>query len=231
MGLNQTGKGIVVSVDGPSASGKSSVSRGVASRLGFIYCDSGAVYRAVTWKALREDVDINDEDAVLKLVNETKWGFVEENNAMTFKLDGIDPGEEIRSALVADNVSIVAKMPSIRKFVVARLREMRKFGDLVMEGRDIGSVVFPAADFKYYLDASAEERARRRHADYLKQNHVDGIENVYKSLQRRDQTDKSRKNAPLRVPDDAEVIDSTVMSKDEVIDFIEKDIREKMEWQ
>lgn len=219
---------VAISVDGPSASGKSTVSRGVARRLGFIYCDSGSLYRAVTWKALHEGVNLEKESAVTSMLDETEWEFECVDNAMVFRIDGIDPGREIRSANVADNVSTIARMGGVRSFIVDKLRHMADCGSLVMEGRDIGSVVFPNARFKYYLDASAEERARRRHAEFAVQNECDDIEEVYESLKRRDRTDSSRKTAPLRVPRDAMVIDSTALAQQEVVDIIVEDVAESM---
>jgi CMP/dCMP kinase len=219
---------IVVSIDGPSASGKSSVSRGVAAELGFTYCDSGALYRAVTWKALEHGVACDDQPAVMAMLAATEWKFFREERVMHFAIDGRDPGQAIRSAVVGDNVSAIAKMPRVREFVVERLRGMAACGDLVMEGRDIGTVVFPDACCKYYLDASAEERARRRHADYVRQNEGNAIEEVYQSLQRRDETDSRRKTAPLQIPEDALVIDSTSLGLQEVIAIIVGDVREKL---
>lgn len=219
---------VIITVDGPSASGKSTVSRGVSERLGFNYCDSGSLYRAVTWKALRENVDLCDESAVASMLAGTEWDFGCVENAMVFMVDGIDPGREIRSAAVADNVSTIASMAAVRSFIVEMLRGMACYGSLVMEGRDIGSVVFPEARFKYYLDASAEERARRRHAEYAVQKECDDIERVYESLKRRDRTDSTRKTAPLQVPLDAMVIDSTALDQNEVVDLIVKDVEKRM---
>jgi len=218
---------VIITVDGPSASGKSTVSRAVAERLGFTYCDSGSLYRAVTWKALREDVDPGDEQAVTSMLSATEWDFACADNSMVFKIDGIDPGREIRSESVAENVSTIARMEPVRSFIVDKLRQMAGCGDLVMEGRDIGSVVFPEAAFKYYLDASAEERARRRHAEYAVLNECDDIEQVYESLKRRDRTDSTRKTAPLQVPRDAKVIDSTALEQDEVVELIVRDVEDR----
>jgi len=218
----------VVTVDGPAASGKSSVSRGVAAALGFTYCDSGALYRAVTWKALEQGVDCDDQTAVMAMLAETDWKFFREERVMHFAIDGRDPGQAIRSVVVGDNVSAIAKMPRVREFVVERLRGMADCGDLVMEGRDIGTVVFPDARCKYYLDASAEERARRRHAEYVRRNEGNAIEEVYDSLQRRDETDSSRATAPLQIPEDALVIDSTSLALQEVIDMIVDDVCAKL---
>ncbi len=221
--------GTVVSVDGPAASGKSTVSRGIARELKFAYCDSGSLYRAVTWKALEEGINLKDEKAVVEMIEKTDWEFRFEENVMLFKMDGIDPGDKIRSVTVGDNVSTIAQLPLIRNFVVARLRGMREFGSLVMEGRDIGSIVFPDADYKYYLNATAEERARRRHAELKNAGDDNNINRVYESLKRRDTTDSTRKTAPLLIPKDAVVLDSTSMDIQEVVQFIVHDIRMKIE--
>lgn len=219
---------VIVSVDGPSASGKSTVSRGVAHELGFTYCDSGSLYRAITWKALEEGIDLSDEKAVLEMLARTEWVFLCGDKTMEFSIDGVNPGQKLRLPEVCDNVSTIAQMAGVREFVVEHLRSITSCGSLVMEGRDIGSVVFPDAGFKYFLDASAEERARRRYAEYVSRKQGDDIEQVYQSLQRRDQTDSTRKTAPLSVPDDAVVIDSTTLDQREVIELILKDIRERM---
>lgn len=212
--------GIVVAVDGPAASGKSTVSKLVAQHLGFVYCDSGALYRAVTWKALRTQLAGESEQLIMDMLAQTDWQFECRDNRMEFTIDGIDPGNEIRSALVADHVSHIASMPEVRAFIVEKLRAMATFGDIVMEGRDIGSVVFPDADYKYYIDASAEERARRRHREFVQQNDGDDVEKVLESLKRRDLTDSTRKTAPLQISSSAVVIDSTNLNQQQVAELI-----------
>ena len=153
----------VIAIDGPSASGKSTVARQAAHALGFNYVDSGALYRGLTWKCLRENVDIDHPADVVELVRRVELEFFVEEGAVRFTLDGEDPGAQVRSMAVQERVSDVAALPEVRAMVVQHLRDTTRFGSLVMEGRDIGTVVFPDTPFKFYLDANPEERARRRH--------------------------------------------------------------------
>lgn len=207
----------VIAIDGPSASGKSTVARKVASRLGGLYVDSGALYRAVAWQVLARGKDPQDQDAVTDTSDMIDARFFVENGAVVFEMEGERPGEALRTESVNVAVSPVAANPAVRAKVTDWLRAMRELGKLVMEGRDIGTVVFPDASFKFYLDASPEERARRRHAESTEDLSVDA---VGASLQRRDQIDSRRMTAPLTVADDAIVIDSTGLSIDDVVEDI-----------
>ena len=204
----------VVAIDGPAASGKSTVARRVAAALGRVYVDSGALYRGVTWMALQRGVATTDAEAVVRLAESLKPEFTVVEGAVRFRLDGEDPGDGIRTQVVNDNVSRVAAQPGVRTRVTAWLRQMADYGDLVMEGRDIGSAVFPAARWKFYLDASPEERARRRLAE--SRERVDA-ETVSRSLHRRDAVDSGRKTAPLRVAEDAVVVDTTGKTIEQVV--------------
>jgi cytidylate kinase len=215
-----------VAVDGPSASGKSTVSRRVAEELGFAYVDSGALYRGVTWKAVREAVDVKDAAAVIDLVERMDMDFYISDRVVGFTIDGDDPGQQIRSEPVRERVSDVAVIPEVRAFIVARLREMVRFGDLVMEGRDIGSVVFPDSRFKFYLDADPEERARRRHEELVAMEGKSNVDEVLHSLARRDQIDSTRKTAPLQIALGAHVVNTTAMAIDEVVAHIVGMVRE-----
>ncbi len=219
------GNDIVVAIDGPSASGKSTVAREAARRLGFVYVDSGMYYRAMTWKALREGVAPTDAPAVEALMLRCRWETDLVDGAVRLRLDGMCPSSDLRSAAVRENVSEVAAQPAVRRFIVARLRETLAYGPLVMEGRDIGSVVFPNAPFKFYLDADPNERARRRAHDIA---HLEGRADereVLESLERRDQRDRTRREAPLQIALGAVVIDTTRMSVDEVADEIVRRVR------
>jgi len=210
----------VVAIDGPSASGKSTVARRVARSLDWLYVDSGALYRAVTWRVLREDLDTGDFPAVALFVKTVEMGFSVADGAVSFKIDGTALGVELRSEKINTHVSAVAANPDVRVKVVSWLRSMTQFGNLVMEGRDIGTAVFPDTPYKFYLDASPEERARRRHTEMSgeKENHT--IETIGKSLSRRDRIDSSRKTDPLMIAPGARVVDSTAMSAQRVAQFI-----------
>lgn len=208
---------VIVAIDGPSASGKSTVSRRVAEALGFTYVDSGSLYRGVTWKALREGVGTRDAERVMEMLGRVDLRFHVQDRAVGFTMDGEEPGPQLRSEPVRESVSDVAAMPGVRAFVVDRLRGMARYGRIVMEGRDIGSVVFPDTPFKFYLDADPEERARRRFRELQQAEGEGSVSQVLDSLRRRDQKDSHRKTAPLQIPLGATVIDSTSMTVDEVV--------------
>jgi cytidylate kinase len=210
----------VIAIDGPSASGKSTVARRVARATGGIYVDSGALYRGMTWAALQQEVDPRDEAAVTACKDRSDWQFRVVDQAVSFTIDGVDPGEEIRGEAVRESVSYVAKIPGVRAFIVAQLQAMTRFGPLVMEGRDIGSVVFPDTPYKYYLDADPGERARRRNEEIRQREGRSEINRVLSSLEKRDKMDSNRKTAPLQVAEGAEVVNTTHMDIDEVVSAI-----------
>ncbi|MEI8107719.1 MAG: (d)CMP kinase [Verrucomicrobiota bacterium] len=196
----------VIAIDGPAASGKSSVARALASRFGLIYVNTGAMYRAVTWLAVSRGVSTTNARAVVELLAQTKtqWGIA--NNESTICIDGIDPTSQLVSEAVNLNVSKVATIPEVRRTLVEHQRAYANGNSLVMEGRDIGSVVFPETPYKFYIDASPEVRALRR----AKQ----GLED---SVTARDQVDSTRKTSPLIIAPNAEVIDSSNLTIDGVI--------------
>ncbi len=216
---------IIVAVDGPSASGKSTVSRRAAQALGFVYVDSGAVYRGVTWKCVKEGVDVKDAQAVTNLLIRMNMELVLKDQAVGYLIDGEDPGQEIRAEPVRERVADIAAQQSVRVYIVEKLRLMTKFGSLVMEGRDIGTVVFPDTPYKYYLDADPEERARRRAAEIRQTEGAGDVNEVLSSLRRRDQKDSSRATAPLQIALGAKIINSTGMSIDQVVDTIVSDLK------
>ncbi len=220
---NKTTK-LIVAIDGPSASGKSTVSREVAQVLKIVYVDSGALYRGMTWKAVREGVDVKDPEAVIAMMNDTNWEFFIEDLVLRFTIDGEDPTDHLRSEPVRERVADIAVIPEVRVFMVERLRETAEFGELVMEGRDIGSVVFPDATFKYYLDADPEERARRRHKELVAAEGKGDVKQVLSSLQRRDTIDSTRKTAPLQISLGAKVINTTKMTIEEVVSRIAEEV-------
>lgn len=216
---------IVVAIDGPSASGKSTVSKKVALDLRFTYVDSGALYRGMTWKALREGVEVRHADAVVELMQRMRVDFFVDNRVVLFTIDGEDPGLQLRSEPVRESVSDIAAMPEVRTFIVEKLRGMVQFGNIVMEGRDIGTVVFPMTPLKFYLDAHPEERARRRAEEQARLEGAADVDQVLDSLTRRDLKDSTRKTAPLQIALGARVIDTTAMSIDEVAAHIVAEVR------
>lgn len=210
----------VVAIDGPSASGKSTVAKRVAAGLGFLYVDSGALYRGVTWKALKDGVSTTDAGAVAAMLRTIDISFFVADGAVRFKIDGIELKGEIRTIEVNENVSRIAAMPVVREQVVAWLRDMGRFGNLVMEGRDIGTAVFPSAEHKFYLDASEEERAKRRFQEIHEGVKKITFTEVNESLKRRDAIDKGRKKDPLRIAPGAVIVDTTSMNIEQVAQFI-----------
>ncbi len=212
----------VIAIDGPSASGKSTVARKVAARLGRIYVDSGALYRSIAWKAMTAGCDTGRAEAVVVALGMMKVECDVVGNAVRYRVDGYEPAVEIRTEQVSGHVSLVAVVPEVRSAVTDWLRGMTRFGALVMEGRDIGTVVFPDARAKFYLDASPEERARRRSAELVVPGGSADVSTVKHSLEDRDRRDRGRKTAPLKVADDAQVIDTTGLGIDDVVEEIVK---------
>ncbi|MCC7518487.1 MAG: (d)CMP kinase [Verrucomicrobiae bacterium] len=223
---------MVIAIDGPSASGKSTVSRLVAESLGFRHVDTGAMYRAVTWKMLDDGVDPADTDGVVHRLKTLRMelDFVSEESgpsALRIRLDDQDPGRKIREAQVERAVSAVAAIPQVRAWCVARQRALASRGDLVMEGRDIGTVVFPETPYKFFLDASPEVRAQRRAAERTAAGENAAVAAVAKDMTERDRLDCSRKVAPLRVADDAIRLDTSRVNARGVADLIIRHLRSR----
>jgi cytidylate kinase len=208
---------MAIAIDGPSASGKSTVARRVAAALGWLYVDSGAVYRGVTWQALRCGVKTDDGEALAAMMDAMGLEFFVGGGAVRFSVEGIEPVAELRTPEIVRHVSFVAAQPQVRARVVAWLQGMTRLGRVVMEGRDIGTVVFPDAAARFYLDASPDERARRRHAEAAPVPGVATVADVANSLGLRDRMDRTRRTAPLKVAEGAEVIDSTGMTIEQVV--------------
>jgi len=207
---------IAVAIDGPAASGKSTVAKTLAKRLGLIMVNTGTMYRAIAWATIHHGVDANDNAGVVDLIGklDLKCGVVD--GLSTIIVDGKSLGRELREEPVNQRVSIVAQVPEVRSLLVKKQRDYLEIGSLVMEGRDIGSVVFPNTPFKMYIDASEEVRAARRKAE--------GIDD---SLVERDKKDSERKVSPLMVADGAVVIDSSEMNIDEVVAAAVKVLKER----
>ena len=212
----------VIAIDGPSASGKSTVAKGVAAALQYNYADTGAMYRAVAWKCLEEKIDISDPKAVVKLLAGIDLKVGIRNGQSLVLIDGIDAGDLIRSEAVTAAVSRISAIAQVRERLVAEQRGLLKHGDLVMEGRDIGTVVFPETPFKFFIDASPEVRVQRRASEL--QTSQDQIAH---SLKKRDHLDANRAASPLKAADDAILIDSSDKSVKAVVDLILKHIRTK----
>ena len=196
----------VIAIDGPAASGKSSVASKISEKIGYLHVNSGLMYRAFTWSVLRSGIDLNDSVSVIQHLNSVSLNCGQSNGISTLTVDGVDPGVELKAAKINENVSLIAAIEEVRKVLVSKQREYLEIASIVMEGRDIGSVVFPETPYKFYIDASAEVRAQRRMA-----------EGGSDDLERRDRIDATRKVSPLRIPDDACVIDTSEMDLEQVV--------------
>ena len=196
----------VVAIDGPAASGKSSVARRLARRLGWLYVNTGAMYRAVTWWVLRNRISPSDAGAVLSLLAGTRLSWGVHGSESSISIGGVDPTPWLRDDEVNANVSQVSAIQAVREILVAAQRDYLVFSDVVMEGRDIGSVVFPDTPFKFYIDASPGVRARRR-----------ALQGQRDEIVTRDRSDSSRRASPLIIADDAHIIDSSNLTIDGVV--------------
>ena len=206
---------ITIAIDGPAGSGKSSVSKIIAKRLGLLYVDTGAMYRALTLKAMRNGIDMEKETDLVELAHNTEIELIHREDETVVLLDRQDVTEKIRGADVTNNVFYLARAEIVRECMKRLQRKIAEKGDVVMEGRDITTVILPDADYKFYLDASFEERVKRRRKE-LEQNGRQVAESgLSKDIEMRDKKDLTRKIAPLRKAKDAIVIDSTGMSLEE----------------
>ena len=210
----------IIAIDGPAGAGKSTVAKGVADRLGYLYIDSGAMYRAVAWKVLQAGIPISDQPAVIALAMRTEVSLANIDGEQHVYADGEDVTQAIRSPEATRASSPVSAIPGVRKRLVELQRSMAARGGVVMEGRDIGTVVFPNAEVKVFLTASAEERARRR-VEQMREMGMDAdLEKIAAEMRERDLRDSSRADAPLMQAPDAVLLDTDGMSIDQVITAI-----------
>jgi cytidylate kinase len=209
---------VVIAIDGTSASGKSTNARRVAKALGYVYVDTGAMYRTLAWYCLAQRIDIHDSKAVAGVLRRWKTELSCVDRQVRLLVAGYYPEKEIRTAETSAAVPHVAAVPKVRNWMVRIQRDCVRFGDLVMEGRDIGTNVFPETDFKFYLDASLDERTRRRTADGVTEN-----------LAARDARDSQRATAPLMVPLGAKVINNSRLTSDETTALILEAFRQQVE--
>ncbi|MBI2843478.1 MAG: (d)CMP kinase [Armatimonadetes bacterium] len=208
----------IIAIDGPAGAGKSTVARGVAAKLGYLYIDTGAMYRAVAVKAAESRIPLDDPDRIVDLANNLDIYFLKEiDGAQHIFTDGDDLTEAVRTPEATRLSSPVSAIPGVRHRLVELQRKMGAQGGVVMEGRDIGTYVFPDAEVKIFLTASPEERARRRHKDLEAAGIPAEVEKVAAEIRERDQRDSSRAMAPLRKADDAALIDTDDMSVEEVV--------------
>jgi cytidylate kinase len=218
---------LIIAIDGPSGAGKSTLAKRLAKELGFVYLDSGAIYRALALKVLRQGVDLADDTRLAELVGSTEIDLQEKDGRLKVLLDGMDVAAEIRTPEVSQMASKVSALKIVRERLLDLQRDIARRGSVVAEGRDIGTVVFPDAEVKIFLHASAEERARRRCAELRAAGRTADLAETLREMAERDKRDSERDLAPLRMADDALRIDSSTVGADELAIRVLSEIRKK----
>ncbi|MGG3450049.1 MULTISPECIES: (d)CMP kinase [Bacillaceae] len=219
---------IQIAIDGPAAAGKSTTAKLVASRLSYIYIDTGAMYRSITYKALQNGINLEDGEALGELLAGTEITLKQGVNGQNVFLDGVDVTDSIRTDAVTNNVSNVARHSEVRRDMTIRQQQLAAKGGVVMDGRDIGTSVLPGAELKIFLLAGVEERAKRRHAENLKKGFSSDLENLKREIAERDRMDTERVESPLKKADDAIEIDTTFMTIEQVVEAIMANVIERI---
>ena len=209
---------MIIAIDGPAGVGKSTVAKRLAVRLGYRYVDTGALYRAAAWKVCLSGINAADHDAVVRLVASMRIALHEDPSAPRVSVDGQDITHQIRTTDVSRMASIVSAIPGVRAALLPLQRKMGKDGRVVVEGRDVGTVVFPESDVKFFLDATSEVRAARRRHELIAAGHSVHLEGMRQDIDARDQRDRSRTVAPLAPAGDAIVIDTSALGIEDVVD-------------
>ncbi|MDO8662572.1 MAG: (d)CMP kinase [Candidatus Omnitrophota bacterium] len=216
---------MIIAIDGPAGAGKSTVAKLLAKKLKFLYIDTGAMYRALTLKVLAEKINIKETDKIIKLASQSNINLINDpDGTLRVLLDGRDVSSAIRQPVITQFVSDIAKIGDVRKVMVGLQRKLGGQGDAVLDGRDIGTVVFPDAHKKFYVDADFKERVNRRYKEALGLGQNLTFEEVAEDLSNRDNIDSNRKVAPLKQADDAIYVDTTNLSIEEVVDKLLKEI-------
>ncbi|WP_368644868.1 (d)CMP kinase [Alkalibacterium putridalgicola] len=218
-------KSLTIAIDGPASSGKSTVAKRIAADLGLIYVDTGAMYRTLTFEALKNNVNIKDQKALVDLLEKTEITFEPDEKGQSVFSNGVDVTYGIRDNNVTNTVSVVAAHSKVRQLMVKRQQDMAQDNGVVMDGRDIGTVVLPDADLKIFLVASVKERAERRHKENKEKGIFSDLDQLKKDIAERDYKDSTRDSSPLKQAEDAVRIDTTKMTIDEVVDTIKNLIK------
>jgi CMP/dCMP kinase len=218
---------LIIAIDGPSAAGKSTLAKRLAKELGFTYLDTGAMYRALALKVLRERIDIGNENMLAEIIGRTAIDLREDKGKLHVLLDGEDVSELIRTPEVSQMASKASALKTVRQWMLVLQRALGQRGDVVAEGRDIGTVVFPDAEVKIYLDASAQERARRRVEELRRSGRQVSLDETLREMGERDKRDSERDLAPLRKAADAMAIDSSALDAEALAQKVMQEIREK----
>lgn len=211
---------MIIAIDGPAGSGKSTIAKIIARKLGFRHIETGSMYRAVAWKSMQRGIDLNDREAVARVAAELEIEFVPGNENQGVRLDGKDIMTFLKNEAVGRGAATVAAQPSVRRFLVEKQRRIGSEGSAVMDGRDIGTVVFPDADKKFFLDADPEERGKRRFLELQAKNQDVDLKTIIDQVRQRDHEDRTRVVSPLRPAEDAILIDSTNLGIDEVVNKV-----------
>lgn len=223
--MHQEKHGIIITIDGPAGSGKTTTAKGVAEKLSYLHLDSGALYRAATLQALRSKIDLQNKDSVVHAVEKANIDLFKENGYLRVVLNGKDVTDAIRLPEVTKAIKYVASNPAVRDILTRKQRDLAGNGGVVVEGRDTGTVVFPNADLKIYLDASIEERAKRRHLELASKGiHVD-LDKLRDEIENRDRSDSARKYSPLKKPEDAIVLNTSDLTIEQQVDFVVREAR------
>ena len=218
---------LIVAIDGPAGAGKSTVAKRLAKELGYTYMDTGAMYRAFAWRVMKEGIDLSDEKKLERVLQDTSIELLEQDGRSSVLLNGVDVTDRIRTPELSQLASRVSTSKLLREWMVELQWDMGCHGGVVAEGRDIGTVVFPNAEVKVFLDASSEERARRRFEELRSQGREVTVEETLEEMEQRDRRDRERDVAPLRKAEDAVVIDSTHAGVDGVVERIMQEIKRK----
>ncbi|MHC4320879.1 MAG: (d)CMP kinase [Planctomycetota bacterium] len=220
---------MIIAIDGPAGSGKSTAAKGLAERLGFTYLDSGAMYRAFTWKVCSSGADFSDKEGLCKLLANTSIRIECSADGSEVFVDGVNVTREIRHPSITENIHHISSLDFVRKKMVELQRDFARGKDIIAEGRDMCSVVFPDADKKIYMDADVKERAKRRHSELRAFDDEGSIDNVMEDIVQRDHRDSTRQFAPLKREPDALYLDTTSLEAEEVVSILIKEIEREQQ--